>query len=81
MYLLVSSLNTYMTTSTEKAHLGIAALYTKFASAPYVSTQHWTTHQSFRVDPTLDHASAAFVLDTALTQVNREFIVDAALVG
>jgi len=70
-----------MTTSTEKAHLGIAALYTQFASAPYVSTQHWTTHQSFTVDPQLDHTSAAFVPNTLLIQVNCQFRVDTTLVG
>ena len=70
-----------MTTSTEKAHLGIAALYTKFASAPYVSTQHWNTHRAFRVDPQLDHASAAFVPNTLLIQVNCQFRVDTALIG
>jgi hypothetical protein len=69
-----------MTTSTEKAHLGIAALYTKFASVPYASTQHWNTHRAFRVDPTLDQVSAAFVPNTLLIQINCQFIVDTALV-
>lgn len=70
-----------MTTDTEKAHLGIAALYAQFASAPYTSKQHWNTHRAFTPDPMLCHAGATFVPDPLYMQVSYEFKVDARFVG
>lgn len=66
-----------MTTDSDKALLGVEMLYTKFASAPYVARQHWSTHRKFKLDPLYNEYQSKFSLDPLYNgQVSYEFVPD-----
>jgi len=68
-----------MTTSTEKAHLGIAALYAQFSSGAYSPESHWSRCDTFVQNPLLLAKFTGYASTVALVPTVHEYIPDSLL--
>jgi hypothetical protein len=68
-----------MTTDTQKAHLGVAALYARFSDQPYWPRTHWSRRDSFVADPLYTAPAVVFDLEQDLVKVNHEYVPDPVL--
>jgi hypothetical protein len=66
-----------MTTSTEKAHLGIAALYAQFSSGAYSPESHWSRCDTFVQNPLLLAQFTGYAPSVALISTRHDYVPDA----
>ena len=67
-----------MTTDNQKAHLGVAALYS-LADQKYWPSTHWSRHRDFVQDPLYLAAVVVYTHDQVLVKVNHEYLPDPLL--
>jgi len=67
-----------MFTDNQKAHLGVAALYS-LADRQYWPSTHWSRHRDFVQDPLYLAQTVVYAHDQLLVKVRHEYLPDPLL--